>query len=189
MPLTTDTALEKTTQRRERRSSERSLAVSFWLPLTAAFIDVTAVTTAALFSYYLRFGTFIARVIDHYKVTWQPKVTNYLLFGIGLGLIYVVVSWSYRSYATRLRVPLEQEVGRILRGALLAMGVALAMIFFVREFQYSRLVFLMTLVFMLPALVIARTLYQRLQISLFKRGMGVHQHRGEKHLHPLSGRV
>jgi len=173
MTRTNDTALEKTKQKRERRSSERSLALSFWLPLTAACIDVTAVTTAAVLSYYLRFGTFIARIIDHYKVTWQPKVTNYILFGAGLGLIYVMVSWSYRSYATRLRVPLEQEVGRILRGALLAMGVALALIFFYREFQYSRLVFLLTLIFMLPALIVARTLYQRLQISLFRRGIGV----------------
>ncbi|HEY3295430.1 MAG TPA: sugar transferase [bacterium] len=165
--------MEKTRQKRERRSSERSLAVFFWLPVTAAFIDVAAVTAAALLSYYLRFYTPVAGVISRYKETWQPWIVNYLLFGIGLGLIYVMVSWSYRSYATRLRVPLEQEVGRILRGALLSMGVALALIFFYREFTYSRFVFLLTLTMMIPALIIARSLFQRLQIALFRRGIGV----------------
>lgn len=171
--LSNYSALETTKQNHERRAGGRNLAVFFWLPVTAAFIDIVAVTAAALLSYYLRFYTFIAGIISHYKETWQPWVVNYLLFGIALGLIYVMVSWSYRSYATRLRVPLEQEVGRILRGALLSMGVALALIFFYREFTYSRLVFLLTLVIMTPALIIARTLYQRLQISLFRRGVGV----------------
>jgi FlaA1/EpsC-like NDP-sugar epimerase len=165
--------LETTQQTHSRRAGERNLAVFFWLPVTAAVIDVVAVTSAATASYYLRFYTLVATFIDRYKITWQPKVTNYVLFGIGLGLIYVMVSWSYRSYATRLRVPLEQEVGRIVRGALLAMGVALALVFFYREFTYSRFVFLLTLLIMIPALIVARTLYQRIQISLFRRGVGV----------------
>jgi len=98
---------------------------------------------------------------------------NYVLFGVALGMVYVIVSWSYRGYATRIRVPLEQEVGRILRGSLLSTGVLLALIFFYREFTYSRLVFLMTLCFMVPALIASRSMFQRVQIMLFKRGIGV----------------
>ncbi len=146
------------------------MTVSFWLPLIATLFDVAAVTAAAVLSYYLRFYWPLG---DLYPPLWQPKVINYFLFGALLGVVYVMVSWTYRGYATRLRVPLEQEVGRILRGSLLAMGVVMALIFFYREFQYSRLVFLMTLVLMIPALIISRALYQRLQIALFKKGVGV----------------
>ena len=149
---------------------DRSLFTSFWLPFIASTIDVVAVTAAALLSYWLRFYTPLYSLVPSH---WQPRVVSYLLFGIVLGTVYVVVSWSYKNYASRIRIPLEQEIGRILRGALLAMGVVLAMIFFYREFTYSRAVFLLTLALMVPALVIARALYRRLQITLFKRGVGV----------------
>jgi exopolysaccharide biosynthesis polyprenyl glycosylphosphotransferase len=140
------------------------------MPSIAALIDVAAVTASALLSYYLRFFSPLAKIIPF---QWQPKVSNYLMYGVVLGIVYVMVSWSYKNYASRIRIPLEQEVGRIIRGSLLAMGLVLAMIFFYREFSYSRLVFLMTLAFMIPALIIARTIYQRVQVSLFNKGIGV----------------
>lgn len=149
---------------------KRSLTVSFWLPLFAGAIDVGAITTSAMIAYYLRFWSPLSPLLP---VAWQPKVSNYLLFGIVLGAVYVLVSWSYKNYASRIRIPLEREIGRIIRGSLLAMGLVLAGIFFYREFSYSRLVFLMTLVMMIPALTIARTIFQRVQISLFKKGVGV----------------
>jgi exopolysaccharide biosynthesis polyprenyl glycosylphosphotransferase len=156
--------------RPEHHSSDRLLAVSFWLPLTASVIDVVAITAAAVLSYFLRFYWPFP---DLLAFRWQPKVISYVLFGLALGLIYVVVSWSYRGYATRLRIPLDQEVGRILRGSLLSMGVIMALIFFYREFEYSRFVFLLTLMLMIPALIMARAIFQRVQIALFKRGLGV----------------
>ena len=127
-------------------------------------------TLSALICYWLRFDTALYELVPP---EWQPKVSNYLLFGLVLGTVYVIVSWSYKNYASRIRIPLEQEIGRILRGSLLAMGVVLAGIFFYREFTYSRAVFLMTLALMIPALVVARALFQRVQIALFRRGIGV----------------
>jgi len=149
---------------------KRSLTVSFWLPMIASVIDVVAVTASAVFAYYLRFLSPLSEIVPP---RWQPKISNYILFGLVLGAVYVLVSWSYKNYASRIRVPLEQEIGRIIRGSLLATGVVLAMIFFYREFTYSRLVFLLTLAIMIPALTIARTIFQRLQIALFKRGVGI----------------
>ena len=149
---------------------ERSLITTFWLPFIAGTIDVAAITASAVLSYWLRFNSPLYRLVPAH---WQPKISNYFLFGVVLGTIYVIVSWSYKGYASRIRIPLEQEVGRILRGSLLAMGAVLAIIFFYREFSYSRAVFLMTLVLMIPALIVARALFQRLQTALFRRGIGV----------------
>jgi exopolysaccharide biosynthesis polyprenyl glycosylphosphotransferase len=159
---------QTTTQKPKVR--KRSLTVSFWMPVVAGIIDVAAVTASAVLSYYLRF---LSPLADVMPPRWQPKVENYVMFGIVLGIVYVVVSWSYKNYASRIRVPLEQEVGRIIRGSLLAMGVVLALIFFYREFSYSRLVFLLTLSTMIPALTVARTIFQRLQVALFLKGVGV----------------
>ena len=155
----------------EPRRGERSLIVTFWLPVLASVFDVVAVTSAALLAYFLRFHWPLMQVLPP-----QWKVTDtyyYLVFGLVLGLVYVLIGWSYRGYTARVRQPLDQEIGRILRGAVLAMGVVLAAIFFYREFSYSRLVFLLALAFMVPALIVSRTLFQRMQIALFKRGVGV----------------
>ncbi|MBI5060017.1 sugar transferase [candidate division KSB1 bacterium] len=162
--------LKVKSKRHATRPGERALLTTFWLPSFASLVDMLAVVAAALTSYYIRFYSYLNYWLPP---DWQPKVRNYALFGLLLGLIYTLVSWSYRSYASKLRVPLEQEVGRIIRGSLLSMGVVMAGIFFYREFDYSRAVFLMTLVLMMPALIIARTIYQRLQSMLFKRGIGV----------------
>ncbi len=154
----------------KNRPGERQLLTTFWLPTFAGTIDVAAVTLAAILSYWIRFYTPMNTWLPP---NWQPSIRSYVMFGLVLGTVYVVVSWSYKGYASRLLVPLEQEVGRILRGSLLSMGVVMAGIFFFREFDYSRAIFLMTLVLMMPALIFARTLYQRLQIAMFKRGVGV----------------
>ncbi len=154
----------------KQRPGERQLLTTFWLPTFASLIDVLAVTCAAVLSYWIRFYTPMNVWLPP---NWQPSVNSYILFGLVLGAVYTMVSWSYRGYGSRLLIPLEQEVGRIMRGSLLAMGVVLAAIFFYREFDYSRAVFLMTLVLMMPALIAARAIYQRVQISLFKRGIGV----------------
>jgi exopolysaccharide biosynthesis polyprenyl glycosylphosphotransferase len=155
----------------ERKAPERSLVVSFWLPLMANLIDVAAVACAALLAYFLRFRWPIA---DLYAPRWFiVDMPYYFSFGVLLGAVYVLIAWSYGGYNVRMRTPLEQEVGRILRGSLLAMGVMMAVIFFYREFSYSRLVFLMTLVFMIPALIVSRVIFQRWQVLFFKRGVGV----------------
>ncbi|MBU0508555.1 sugar transferase [bacterium] len=153
-----------------RHAGERSLTASFWLPLMATLFDVAAITAASVVAYYLRFYWPLG---DLYPPQWQPKVINYVLFGLALGAVYVMVSWTYKGYATRIRVPLEQEIGRILRGSLFSMGIVLAAIFFYREFEYSRLVFLLTLALVVPALIVSRAFFQRLQIACFKRGIGV----------------
>jgi exopolysaccharide biosynthesis polyprenyl glycosylphosphotransferase len=161
----------KTSSLKEHRTTERSLAVSFWLPLVASVFDVLAVIASALLAFYLRFHWPLIQVVPpRYRIT---DTYYYLVFGAVLGIVYVAITWSYRGYNVRIQHPLDEEVGRILRGSVLALGVVLAAIFFYREFSYSRLVFLLTLCFMLPALIVSRTLFQRLQIALFKRGVGV----------------
>ncbi|MCX6601797.1 MAG: undecaprenyl-phosphate glucose phosphotransferase [bacterium] len=156
---------------KEPRRGERSLVVTFWLPMMASLFDVLAVTGAALLSYYLRFHWPLMQALPpHWKIT---DTYYYLTFGLVLGVVYVAISWSYRGYNVRVRQPLDQEVGRILRGSVLALGLVLAAIFFYREFSYSRLVFLLTLLFMVPALIVSRSLFQRVQIALFRRGVGV----------------
>ena len=155
----------------DRRAGRRSLTVTFWLPLIASVMDVVAVMAATLLAYYLRFHWPLMQALPpNWKIT---DTYYYVTFGLVLGLVYVAISWSYRGYVTRVRQPLDQEVGRILRGSVLAMGVVLAAIFFYREFSYSRLVFLLALVLMIPALITARTLFQRLQSALFRKGIGV----------------
>jgi exopolysaccharide biosynthesis polyprenyl glycosylphosphotransferase len=151
-------------------SRQRSLAAWFWLPMIAAVFDAVAIIAATLLAYFLRFYWPLG---EYLPPRWHIQLGNYVLFGAVLGVVYLMVSWSYKGYSSRIRVPLEQEVGRILRGSLLAMGMVLAGIFFYREFSYSRLAFMGTLFLMIPALIVARTLFQRVQIWLFHRGVGV----------------
>jgi exopolysaccharide biosynthesis polyprenyl glycosylphosphotransferase len=165
------TNLENHKRNPERKAPERSLIASFWLPLIANLIDVAAVTCASMLAYYLRFHW---PIVDLYAPRWQiVDLPYYFFFGLTLGLVYVLIAWSYGGYNVRIRVPLEQEVGRIMRGSLLAMGLVMAGIFFYRDFSYSRMVFLLALIFMIPALIVARSLFQRVQIFFFKRGVGV----------------
>jgi len=142
----------------------------FWLPLLAVVLDVVAVFLAAILTYALRFSKPFLLVRASNVV---PEPREYLLFGLVLGLVYVAIARSYQSYSSRWRVPIEQEVGRILTGTVLSMGVVLAAIFFYREFNYSRAVFLGTLILMVPLLILARAIFYRLRKVMFQHGLGV----------------
>jgi len=150
--------------------NSRSRWRCFWLPLLAVMLDVVAVFLAAIIVYSLRFSKLLLSVRAPNVI---PELREYLLFGLVLGLVYVVIARSYQSYSSRWRVPIEQEVGRILTGTVLSMGVVLAAIFFYREFNYSRAVFLGTLVLMVPLLILARAIFYRLRKAMFQRGLGV----------------
>jgi lipopolysaccharide/colanic/teichoic acid biosynthesis glycosyltransferase len=142
----------------------------FWLPLLAVVLDALAVFLAAMIAYALRFSQ---PVISVYAPNTIPEPGEYLLFGLVLGLVYVIIARSYRSYSSRWRVPIEQEIGLILTGTVLSMGVVLAAIFFYREFDYSRAVFLGTLILMIPLLILARAVFYRLRKSMFQHGLGI----------------
>lgn len=133
-------------------------------------MDFFGVLAASLLAFYIRFFGPVYEVFHSY---WVPSALEYLSFGALLGLTYILIGWSYHHYATEVTVPLDQEIARIIRGSVLAMGLVMAGIFFYREFSYSRLVFLLTLVLMIPMLVVSRAIYQRMRRSLFKRGIGV----------------
>lgn len=149
---------------------KRSLLSSFWLPVAGSALDVLAVVVATEFAYFLRFW---GPINNLYPASMIPSRIDYVWFGAVLGLTYVVMGWSYQHYTTEVSVPLDREVGRILRGAILAMGLVMAAIFFYREFSYSRLVFILTLALMIPLLVIVRATYQRMRRALFRQGIGV----------------
>ena len=151
-------------------SRKRSLLTSFWLPMAGSMMDFVAVLIASLIAFYIRFFGPVYQVFHSY---WVPSALEYLAFGALLGTTYVVIGWTSNQYSTETAIPLEKEVGRIIRGSILSMGLVMAGIFFYREFSYSRLVFLMTVAFMIPSLVIGRAVYQRMRRSLFKRGIGV----------------
>jgi exopolysaccharide biosynthesis polyprenyl glycosylphosphotransferase len=148
----------------------RSLMTTFWLPAGGSLLDVIAIVIAAMIAFYLRFSTPVARMLHP---SWNPTSIEYLVFGLILGVVYVILSWSYRHYSAQTAVPLDMEIGRILRGSVLSMGLVMAGIFFYRQFSYSRLVFLMTLVLMFPTLIISRVIYQKWRKNLFRRGIGV----------------
>ncbi|MFH1011730.1 MAG: hypothetical protein V1784_10925, partial [bacterium] len=154
--------------------SEREIArrwrLRIWLPVASVVLDILAVFLAAIFAYLLRFSEPLLSVRTPSVV---PELSEYLLYGIALGLIYVLIVRSYKSHSTGGRPSLEQEIGRILVGTGLSMGVVLAAIFFYREFDYSRAVFLGTLILMVPLLILGRALFYRIQKMLFNQGAGL----------------
>lgn len=140
------------------------------MPFLAVFLDVLAVFLAAVAVYAVRYSEPFLSVRAPRAF---PGLGEYMLFGLVLGLVYVLIARSYRYDLCRARVPLEREVGRILTGAVLSMGLVLAAIFFYREFTYSRAIFLGTLILMILLLVIARAVFFRIQKALFRRGLGL----------------
>lgn len=153
-----------------QQARPRRRTLWLWLPFLSVVLDILAVFLAAVIVYVLRFSEPFLSVRAPRSV---PKVEEYLLFGLVLGLIYVLIARSYQGSSSRMRPPLEQEIGRILTGAVLSMGVVLAAIFFYREFAYSRAVFLGTLVLMIALLVLSRGVFYRMQKAMYRRGLGL----------------
>jgi exopolysaccharide biosynthesis polyprenyl glycosylphosphotransferase len=143
---------------------------NLFIPLLKIIVDVTAVETAIIFSYYLRFQTPLQQIFPVTK--GYPPFESYLLTSILLTLVYVFILSVFRSYRSRVFSSYSQDIPVVLKGCLLGIVFAMSGAFLYRGFSYSRLTFFLMFVNTNLFLLAGRYFFHRIKSYFLMGGIG-----------------
>lgn len=149
---------EERTPRRLRRASTMRLV---WPALQAA-TDYAVLAGAVMLAYYVRFHLdAFTRVVP--VIYGMAPVEPYLqsaLFAAGFWVLFMALRGVY---ATSLLPSLPRDIGGALLNFFFAFAVLVALLFFYRDYPYSRVVAVLSLLFGGALLVLARALLHTLR--------------------------
>lgn len=148
-----------------------STKVEIGIPLLLVISDCIAVLLSYLISYELRFFTFFDELLP--RDTALPEIEEYIIFSLIILPIWVIVFQSYKMYRLKRVVFIFDELSDIVKASTVSVIFAMALVFFYREYSYSRVVFVMSWFFAIILITIFRYLVLKFEKTLYNNNIGV----------------
>jgi exopolysaccharide biosynthesis polyprenyl glycosylphosphotransferase len=145
---------------------------NLYIPFLKMVSDITAITLAISFSYWLRFYSPLVIYVPTPR-GFIPPYHSYFYFGLVLTLIYYVLFISARAYDSRIYSGFSEEIPSILKVSLLGILLGMSAAFLYRGFSYSRTVFLLIYFNSQLFLLFSRFLFHRLKNRLTRQGFTI----------------
>lgn len=137
--------------------------------LTSLFVsDILIIVLSWVGSYYLRVGGYIIPV---YKTA--PPLSVYLPLAIYAVIIWAIVLRALGLYVPMRIVSLFEEATKIIKASLVAILILITVVYFVKEYKYSRVVFFYFWVLSTSGLIISRSSLRALLRYLRKKGLNL----------------
>lgn len=127
------------------------------------FSDLVALCLMWLLAYYLRFHTNLVPV--YYGI---PPIEPYLFSMIAILLIWTVVFKAFNLYRPRRTSPHVHEILDIGKACTLTVIILIALTYFLKKFEFSRVVFLYFWILSIAALTISRVAFRE-GLRFFRR--------------------
>jgi exopolysaccharide biosynthesis polyprenyl glycosylphosphotransferase len=143
------------------------------IPFVKLVIDVLAVESAFLFSFYLRFDSPLTRIFPITK--GYPPFYNYLAASVVLLFIYLVLFSVFHSYRTRYFSTFTQDIPVVFKTCFLGIVFAMSGAFLYRGFSYSRLTLLLVFIDSLVFSLAGRFVFHRIRQNFMSRGIGLNR--------------
>ncbi len=140
------------------------------IPILTILFDSLAIISAYLLSYWIRFYSPFTTIFP--ITSGIPGTSGYLYFIFATLPIWILVFQSFKMYRVKRVVFIMDEFFLILKCVTISIIFSMGIIFFFREFPYSRLVF--TLIWINSVLIITffRYILLKFEKNLYNKGIG-----------------
>lgn len=140
----------------------------FLIPAISMIVDIIALESAFLFSYWLRFHTdFLTFLRIGEEI---PPFNIYFFSSLFIIPVWILIFHTYKMYTPHRTIVPSEDFFNILKAVTLGMLIIIGIAFFYRKYSYSRFV-VVTLWFSgIIFLTIGRLLIYKIQNNLYKRG-------------------
>lgn len=149
----------------------KSSKIEILIPILTIFSDIVSIVSTYLLSYYLRFNSKFNEIIP--VTEGVPDLIAYLIFIISTLPIWIIVFQSSKLYRLNRNVFAFDEFFVIVKCVTISIIFSLGIIFFIREFSYSRIVFIMIWVIAPFILMFNRYLILKLEKTFYNKNIGV----------------
>jgi FlaA1/EpsC-like NDP-sugar epimerase len=140
------------------------------IPVITFFSDVIAIFLSVLFSYWLRFYSPVTLYLPIEKGIGIAPIHWYLILALIIIPFWIIIFQSRKMYRPRRVVFIFDEFFVITRLVTFGVIFSFGLIFFYREFPYSRIVFLMIWFFAIIFITVGRYFVLKIEKSLYSKG-------------------
>jgi exopolysaccharide biosynthesis polyprenyl glycosylphosphotransferase len=150
---------------------EKLSKIEIYLPLTIILLDILAIFAAYVFSYYLRFHSPFTDVFSSEKGI--PGFRGYIYFALMTLPIWILTFQTNKLYKLRRTVFIGDEFVQVVKGVSISILLSIGIIFFFREFPYSRVVFVLIWLTAIIFITIERYIALKIEKTFYNRNIGL----------------
>jgi Undecaprenyl-phosphate glucose phosphotransferase len=148
-----------------------SSKIEFFVPLFTVLSDFLAILLAFFISYQIRFFTPFG---EYFEVTKGiPPFGGYLFFAVITLPVWFMVFQSFKMYRLNRTVFVFDELFLVIKCVTIAVLISMGIIFFYRDFPFSRLVFILLWFFTITFSMIGRYVMLKIEKNLYNKNIGV----------------
>ncbi|MFC2093461.1 undecaprenyl-phosphate glucose phosphotransferase [Bacteroidota bacterium] len=141
------------------------------IPIATILTDSLSIILAFLISYWIRFFSSIDLIFP--VVRGYPPLTGYLFFGIVTIPLWIITFHAHKMYRLNRVTFIFDEFFIILKCVTISILFSIGVIFFFREFPYSRLVFIFIWITSTMLITIGRYILLKIEKDLYNKNIGV----------------
>lgn len=142
-----------------------------YIPVLTILLDTAAIISSFLLSYWIRFYTPFTSI---FPITHGiPGIHGYFYFILATIPVWILVFQAFKMYKLNRVVFIMDEFFVILKCVTISIIFSIGIIFFFRDFPYSRLVFVLIWINSIIILTITRYLLLKFEKTLYNREIGV----------------
>ncbi len=144
----------------------------FLVPFLTVASDALAIEAAFLFSYWLRFRSWIFDSLGFLDAN-APPISGYLAGSAFVILIWLLLFNGRKMYGGRRNVTLFDELVNVVKVVSIGMLIVMSAAFFYREFSYSRVVFGLLWTTSIVFITSGRAVVLWLERRLYRKGLNL----------------
>jgi len=148
-----------------------SSKIEILIPLLTVTVDAVSIFLAYLISYYIRFYSPFTSIVS--VKSGIPPIEGYIWFSIVTIPVWLAVFQSFKMYKLKRNVFIGDEFTSIIKNVTISMLLSIGILFFFREFLYSRVVFVIIWFVSVFLMTIGRYLVLKLEKTFYNKRIGV----------------
>jgi exopolysaccharide biosynthesis polyprenyl glycosylphosphotransferase len=150
----------------------KSSKIEFYLPLITILFDASCIVLTYYLAYQIRFYSPFVKIVP-LVVTTIPDIRGYLFFGIVTIPVWIIVFQASKMYRLNRNVFIFDEFFVIVKCVTISLLLSIGVIFFFREFPYSRIVFMLLWVVSIIIFTLSRYILLKFEKTLYNNEIGV----------------
>lgn len=151
--------------------NSKSSKLEVIIPVATVLSDSIFIILAYLLSYWIRFYSSFQQIFPVIK--GYPLITGYLFFGIVTIPLWILTLHAHKMYRLNRVTFIFDEFFIILKCVTISIIFSIGVIFFFREFPYSRLVFILIWINSIILITIGRYILLKIEKNLYNKSIGV----------------
>lgn len=151
--------------------SRRTSKIELVVPLSTILLDIISILGAFLAGFYFRFYTTFTDIVSVEK--GYPEFYFYFYFAVFTLPVWIITFLNFKMYKLRRNVFIGDEFVQIVKCVSISILLSIGIIFFFRDYPYSRMVFVLIWFFAIIFLTFGRYIMLKIEKTFYNKSLGL----------------